>query len=79
MDFHCRAKVEFTPAPPSSHCLDFIYCVNAILASTTAVYIGLNCYLTLLLRCKHFFLYVEILYCSIFTYLFESGMNVNVF
>ena len=31
MDFHCRVKVEFSPARPSLHCFYFIYAVNAIL------------------------------------------------
>ena len=31
MDFHCRVKVEFSPARPSLHCFYVIYAVNAIL------------------------------------------------
>ena len=31
MDFHCRVKVEVSPAQPSLHCFSFIYVVNAIL------------------------------------------------
>ena len=36
-DFHCRVKVEFSPARPSLHCLYFIYALNAILGKKTAI------------------------------------------
>ena len=84
---HCRVKVEFTPAPPSLHCLYFIYArkyntwkgklhhILNWLDPNKAINWGnflLHCNLTLLLNKFANTSYLEILYWLIFTYFFES-------
>ena len=87
MDFHCRVKVEITLAPPSLHCLYFIYTrkyntwkeklqhILNWLDPNKAINWGnflLHCNLTLLLNKFANTSYLEIIYWLIFTYFFES-------
>ena len=87
MDFHCRVKVEITLAPPSLHCLYFIYTrkyntwkeklqhiLNWLDPNKAINWDNflLHCNLTLLLNKFANTSYLEIIYWLIFTYFFES-------